>query len=133
MCPISVQIRYFGGKRRHAEQLQLVSHENNQVGRNHHRLKRQLRVRLRLSKSGAQVRAVPRRVRGGLLGRGPRQLPAILQDQLQSAVPPGQMLRSQTQGVLSLVLRRRLCWTKTKRLPRKCNFLFQDFLQLLKN
>ena len=57
--------------------------------------------------------------RAGLAaGAKVRKLPEILQDQLQSHVPERTVLRSQTARVLlPCILRRRLHWTETKRLP----------------
>ena len=100
--------RYSGGQLRPVQQLQPVPHEDHQLGGDHHRPRRQVRLRLQLYRAGARVPQVPRLLQRRLLGRRTGELPEILQDQLQPPVPSGPVFRAQAARVLPSLLRWRL-------------------------
>lgn len=76
-------------KRGHLQQLQPVSCEKHQLGRDHNGSERQLRVCLQFLVDGARVPFLRQLLRGRMLGRGSRKLPTVLQSQLQSTMLTG--------------------------------------------
>ncbi|CAB0028195.1 unnamed protein product, partial [Trichogramma brassicae] len=111
------------GAARHTErqrggdtELQSLPHQDHQLGRDHHGVRPQVQLQVQLHDARAVLQRVRQELRAGLLGRRPRELPALLQDQLLAPVLAGALLRPESARVLPSVLRRRLRGPQTVRL-----------------